>query len=302
MPFNVLIGKVTLTWDETDPQREAAMKRAFDMTNKDDENDDIQAYLAMSSSEEEEGSQSNQQFSKETEENGSSYDKREEGMEMTFDDSKLQNDQNIINTDQYDTMDDKMTPWEKYLHKKKQKQKIKREARKIEHNKNDDSDSDGEPTSLKKRKHKKIEDSPNHSNDLSLLVMDSDDDKQHFDYKEIVKKESKRARKLRRKLEREKSEVEENFKVDLKDDRFSAVFQSAEFNVDPSHPNFKKTESMLAIVAEKQKRAQKRNKKSKKSNKLELDEIQHTSISSSKQEDQEANSLSTQVISVAANK
>merc|ERR1711894_853612 len=155
-------------------------------------------------------------------------------MEMTFDDSKLQNDQNIINTDQYDTMDDKMTPWEKYLHKKKQKQKIKREARKIEHNKNDDSDSDGEPTSLKKRKHKKIEDSPNHSNDLSLLVMDSDDDKQHFDYKE-----------------REKSEVEENFKVDLKDDRFSAVFQSAEFNVDPSHPNFKKTESMLAIVAEK---------------------------------------------------
>ena len=45
-----------------------------------------------------------------------------------------------------------------------------------------------------------------------------------------IKKESKKAKKLRKKLERAKNEVEENFKVDLDDNRFSAVFQNADFN------------------------------------------------------------------------
>merc|ERR1711997_783962 len=47
--FNTALmqGKVNLTWDETDPEREAAMKRAFDLV--DDDNDDINSYLAMSS-------------------------------------------------------------------------------------------------------------------------------------------------------------------------------------------------------------------------------------------------------------
>ena len=42
--------------------------------------------------------------------------------------------------------------------------------------------------------------------------------------------------------------------MDLQDERFGAVFESADFNVNPSHPNFKKTKSMQAIVDEKQKR------------------------------------------------
>merc|ERR1711936_197988 len=82
--------------------------------------------------------------------------------------------------------------------------------------------------------------------------------------KRKVSKEDTKAKKLRKKLERAKNEVEENFKVDLDDNRFSAVFQNADFNVDPSNPNFKATQSMLDIVAEKQKRAHKRDKSSKK--------------------------------------
>ena len=78
--------------------------------------------------------------------------------------------------------------------------------------------------------------------------MDSDDDKQHFDYKEIVKKETKKSKKLRKKLEKAKSEMEENFKVDLDDERFSAVFQSADYNVDPSHPNFKTTKIKMMLT------------------------------------------------------
>ena len=48
--------------------------------------------------------------------------------------------------------------------------------------------------------------------------------------------------------------VEDNFKIDLADDRFSAIFKKAEYNVDPSNPNFKKTKSMQAFIQEKQRR------------------------------------------------
>ncbi len=44
----MILGKVELTWDETDPKRIAAMHRAFE---NDDNDDDVNAYLAMSDNE-----------------------------------------------------------------------------------------------------------------------------------------------------------------------------------------------------------------------------------------------------------
>lgn len=82
--------------------------------------------------------------------------------------------------------------------------------------------------------------------------MESDDDKDHFDYKEIVKKESKKSKK--RKNKKANEEKEDDFKIDFNDQRFSAIFKKAEYNVDPSNPNFKKTKSMQAIIEEKQRR------------------------------------------------
>ena len=85
--------------------------------------------------------------------------------------------------------------------------------------------------------------------------MESDDDKDHFDYKEIVKNETKKAKKKRNKAKRDQEKTEEdNFKIDLSDNRFSAIYQQAEYNVDPSNPNFKKTKSMQAFIEEKQRR------------------------------------------------
>ena len=46
------LGKVDLTWDETDPQRLAAMKKAFEMN---EENDDLVKQFIASSSDEEQG-------------------------------------------------------------------------------------------------------------------------------------------------------------------------------------------------------------------------------------------------------
>lgn len=85
--------------------------------------------------------------------------------------------------------------------------------------------------------------------------MESDDDKDHFDYKEIVNKESKKSKKRKNKRDT-KEEEEDNFKIDFNDERFSAIFKKAEYNVDPSNPNFKKTKSMQAVIEEKQRRLQ----------------------------------------------
>merc|ERR1712025_1076015 len=98
--------------------------------------------------------------------------------------------------------------------------------------------------------------------------MDSDDDRKHFDYKEIVDNESKSKKKRMKKKNKKKgennpAEGEDNFKMDLEDQRFSAIFNNPKYNVDPSHPSFKKTKSMASIIEEKQKRIIKSDKEQK---------------------------------------
>ena len=47
-------GKVNLTWDETDPNRVAAMRKAFEADSGDEEDEDVKAYLANSSDDDDE--------------------------------------------------------------------------------------------------------------------------------------------------------------------------------------------------------------------------------------------------------
>ena len=179
----MLLGKVNLTWDETDPERQAAMKRSFDLLDKNesDEDEDLKAYLAMSSSADED----------ETEESGTEVDgnasgdeanidgsnsdkvdrrsdaleiyrnaiKRADGrkstkrnernaevlsedtkgnMEMKFTSKNDGGDQTTMSRDIKQKIEEKMTPWEKYLTKKRDKQKAKREARKLARPKEDE--------------------------------------------------------------------------------------------------------------------------------------------------------------------
>ena len=44
---------MNLTWDETDPNRLAVMRRAFEVDDDDEDNVDVKAYLANSSDEDE---------------------------------------------------------------------------------------------------------------------------------------------------------------------------------------------------------------------------------------------------------
>lgn len=45
--------------------------------------------------------------------------------------------------------------------------------------------------------------------------------------------------------------------MDVKDDRFSALYTSHLFNIDPTDPKFKKTKGMEAFITEKASRRQK---------------------------------------------
>jgi len=151
----------------------------------------------------------------------------------------------------------------KYLHKKKEKRKGKRIIRKEQKKQNDETDNDDLPSDVDdpffKEELSKLPTTSGRKlsnkgkpEELSLLVMDSDEDRNHFDYKEIVKKGAKTKKKKTN--QKQPSEEVDDFKLELSDSRFTAVFDNPKFNVDPSHPSFKKTKSMNAIVEEKQKR------------------------------------------------
>ena len=59
------------------------------------------------------------------------------------------------------------------------------------------------------------------------------------------KKKWKKKRKLQQQLAAAESDAKpDSFEVDVKDDRFSALFVRPVFNIDPSEPNFKKTKAM----------------------------------------------------------
>merc|ERR1719354_1018950 len=127
------------------------------------------------------------------------------------------------------------------------------------------SSSDEEEEEVKRRKA-----------ELELVMMeenaDEDEDK-HFDMKKIIKNQEEKKkgnkRKNRKKLKENKEEKEfvDDFKMDLKDNRFSEVFTSSKFAPDPNHPSYKNTESMQELMKEKISR---RKKNKKNVNKMEI--------------------------------
>eukprot|EP00039_Didymoeca_costata_P010935 m.149252 g.149252 ORF g.149252 m.149252 type:complete len:630 (+) comp15009_c0_seq2:204-2093(+) len=57
-----------------------------------------------------------------------------------------------------------------------------------------------------------------------------------------------------------KAEAKDDFKVDVADPRFSAVFDRSEYYIDPTQPAFKNTDQMRNLIKERQKRRRKNNK------------------------------------------
>lgn len=134
------------------------------------------------------------------------------------------------------------------------------------------TDAPSKPTkesnkSKKKRKRSNVEDKAEDEEttkskaELELLLMDEEDDgRHHFSLKKLLEEnQQSRNKKRKRKAENKKAQKEgktdgDDFQVDLTDPRFSALYDSHHYNVDPTDPHFKKTKGMEALLMEKQRR------------------------------------------------
>jgi hypothetical protein len=84
---------------------------------------------------------------------------------------------------------------------------------------------------------------------LELLMAGEDDDKmRHFNMNEIVKAE--KAKKKGKKAKKTAPVVEDNFTINTTDPRFSKLYESHEFAIDPTNPRFKDTTGMKALLEE----------------------------------------------------
>ncbi|XP_044198247.1 ESF1 homolog isoform X1 [Thunnus albacares] len=180
---------------------------------------------------------------------------------------------------------DKLTPWEEFLEKKKDKKKKKKTQKKQGADEEELSDDELPPdvdlsdpffaeelgaTDLKKKskgKKKKLEEeeerTPEEEEELerqkaemALLMEDDADDAKHkhFNYDKIVEQQNLSKKKKKKLLKKGEEPQNDDFQVDVKDPRFQAMFTSHLFNLDPSHPSYKKTKATQSIEAEKQRR------------------------------------------------
>lgn len=187
---------------------------------------------------------------------------------------------------------EELTPFEKILEKKKIKKKARKEARKKKFQGSDAEEENGYSSSdfddidmndpffaeefaneefkmpkklLKKSKKKSTkrdeddEEKLQAQKELELLLDDGDEDKAHFSLKKIQDNETMSSKKRKRKFKKAKKDLKseeptDNFQINIKDDRFNAVYSQPDFNIDPTDPNFKKTKGMDVLIQEKLKR------------------------------------------------
>ena len=96
--------------------------------------------------------------------------------------------------------------------------------------------------------------------ELELLLDDGEEEKAHFSLKKIQDQETMSSSKRKRHLKKSKKELQarsepvDNFELNVKDNRFAAVYTAPEYNIDPTDPSFKKTKGMEVLIQEKLKR------------------------------------------------
>ncbi|KAL1868636.1 pre-rRNA-processing protein esf1 [Paecilomyces lecythidis] len=93
-----------------------------------------------------------------------------------------------------------------------------------------------------------------------LMVDDKNSGVKHFDMNEIERAE-KQARKKGKKRKGAKDQPEapaDDFKIDVDDPRFSRLYESHEFAIDPTNPRFRQTSAMKALLEEGRKRRRNR--------------------------------------------
>jgi hypothetical protein len=292
-------AKVELTWDETDVSRKEISEKLFSDKNHEINDRDLQKYVACSS-EEESSAESDEEEEIDAgksknkvelyksllnEINQKEEEKKKKQVEMEYSWS-------IGDIKKEDEVE--LTPFEQIIEKKKQKKKDKKMKKQQEQTEKGYSSSDFDdidmndpffaeefendefekPKKLQNKKSKKNqhddedEEAENAKKELELLI--DDDKKAHFSLKKIQDNEKHETnKKKKKKLKKKKNEDDktiDEFEIDVTDNRFSAIYNKSDFNIDPTSSNFKKTKAMEALIQEKLKR------------RVENDEIQENSL------------------------
>ncbi|EEB05787.1 pre-rRNA processing protein Esf1 [Schizosaccharomyces japonicus yFS275] len=275
-------SKVKLSWDAEDPNRRELIKKAFTsdaledldfstyVASSDDDDDEEesesirQKYRALLNGDDNEGNVFEDDFGK-----GSANGE----MQVTF-------TPGIDDSNDKDSEDE--TTIEKYRRKATERKKRRKELRKQriaeqaaengEADKdlgfddpffNDENSKSGKTKGKKDKKKGKpsaTEDDNTAASreELEKLVREDEeaDGKKHdhFDMKSIIKAEKgKKNKKMKKKLKNLEG-LQENFNVDLSDPRFSALYTSHHFAIDPTNPHFKRTTVTETILSETLKR------------------------------------------------
>ncbi|KAI6168620.1 hypothetical protein EDD17DRAFT_1466292 [Pisolithus thermaeus] len=222
-------SKVKLTWDEEDPERSRLTRCA--LSRKDIEDADFKAYIASSSESADEHDDSDGRVSKKGERERlralllrGHQDELPEGWEDAQEAGKdgeagSDVDMEITFTPGLSTAKglEDQTTLERYEQKVREKRRRKKEARK------------------------------------AAVAEDTAEADPHA---EGVKPKTTKKKKRRsaNKGHEDDSEAEEDFSIDVKDDRFRALHEDHQFAIDPSNPQFKKTQGMMALLEERSKR------------------------------------------------
>ncbi|XP_022163920.1 ESF1 homolog [Myzus persicae] len=255
-------AKVNLTWDETDPRRSELVNKLKTNPKSEINDSDLQNYVAFSSEDEDSDDESNKFVEENNEDGGSKknpIDKYKELLQNIQDeeekkaskDSELEISWGIgLQEKVQKSVDEKskknMTPFQKMMEKKKERMKEKQKLRKeTNETKDNEIDSENENKQIKQQA------------ELELLLMDEEpSEKQHFNMKKIQEEETKSSKKKNKKKNLNEKSVNDAFSVDVKDDRFSALYTSHLFNIDPADPKFKRTKGMEEFISEKATRRQ----------------------------------------------
>ncbi|KAL2114288.1 hypothetical protein VUR80DRAFT_9510 [Thermomyces stellatus] len=284
-------SKVKLTWDmhPEEATRKQSMRKAFSGSRAEIQEDDLRAYLA-SDSEDEEGDAKEEAKKKlraalglgddgEKGENGAK-DGPVGDMEITFTSALL--DQPKEEREE--------TTIEKYKRKEKERRQRRKERamanRKERGEGTSEKPTDGEDLGFddpfftteepevsksqlrkeekrKKREAREAETAEKAEEKERLQKMmdegeqeDGMDRFQHFDMKEIMRaeKEKNKKKKKKGKKDADKAPAADEGKVPVLDDRFKAMFESHEYAVDTSNPQYTRTETMQKMLEEGRKR------------------------------------------------
>ncbi|KAL1720744.1 hypothetical protein EV715DRAFT_196489 [Schizophyllum commune] len=286
-------SKVKLTWDEDDPERAKVTRRAF-TKKEIEEADFRQYIASSGSEDEGEGEDvSSKRASRDKLRalllgggdnelpegwgaKGSKGEWGEEGdddvdMEITFTPGLSEK-----------KGDGEETTLDKYQRKMREKRRKRKEEMKERHA---EKEADGDdffevdeeepaPTSNKSGKHgKKLHKASKPDNtptptpriestaaELALVATSDNPNAEpaHFDMKAILKAEKKKGKKGRGKKRgksgEEEKDLQEDFTLDVNDERFKVLHEDPSFAIDPTNPQFKKTKAMSALLEERVKR------------------------------------------------